>query len=451
MAQFDTLLQIMLFCFCFSMMTLILRPIWATMYLIWFRATFAVAAYLHISSLAGMPFFVPAYLALWIVIGIHYIVMQRAWPPALPIFSYYIVTIFMLISTLGFFIFSPSPPSNLIDTMTKHLLPIAVYFGISAGIRNATDLQRLATPLIWTLIAALLVGLIQSLTGYSYDYAHDLIVTGIRPVGTIIDANAYGIFLCLCAFTITPYAMMPGQKQMKLLLALFILAILLSKNRGSWIAAIIAVIIGVMVYSRHINLKRFFGMLLVVTLVGSPIVVQRFTALKEVDKFGQSQDTFSERINQSSKLLGQASLSPIVGYGAGSAEQPWGNDKLSRPPHDDYVRMVYEFGYPIAVLYIIFLFDQAIRATRLKRSQNWQYGFGALMAMVYVIVISFTQNLLFDTITYAIIMLILAITHRAIRISHVQQKNDRDSEYSTDDRPGNPSHGNFRTANRVIR
>jgi hypothetical protein len=407
--------------FCLSSFAFFRRPAGAVLYLLWFRSTFAVAAFLQIPGLAGLPFFVIAFAITWAVVATGYVVTRRRPPPVLPMLSFYLVVGAMLLNTIWFAI-SPNPPAHLIDTMTKFVLPIIVYLGFSASITNPDDLSRMSRPLIACFVTALIVGLLQSLAGYSYDYGHDVILSGIRPVGTIIDANAYGIFLCLCAFIITPFAMEKNRPGMKLLLALYVLAILLSKNRGSWIAALIALSLGVVIYSRRLNIGRVLGGGLLLIALASPVIVQRFAALNEVDQFGQSQDTFSERLEQSSRLFLSAAESPFVGYGAGSAEQPWGNTRLARPPHNDYVRVVYEFGFIVAVLYIIFLVDQAVRATRLIYRDEWRFGFGTLMGMVYLIVISMTQNVIYDTISYSLVMLVLAILHRSIRVSKLNEQ-----------------------------
>ena len=339
------------------------------MYFLVFRSIFSVAAYLHIGGIGNLPFFVPAFVMLWLVFGLYFAFISVNLGPLALNASLIVLCVAMVVSSTLFAVISPDKTGEFGTTTLKFILPVGVYLGAYAGLRTNDDFRKLPGLLAGFLIVPVSVGILQSLAGVSYDYAQDAFVHGTRPVGTIIDPNAYGIFLCMGAFLVAPFALRKGARGMKALLVAIVLAILLAKNRGSWICAAAATTIGIAVFYRYFNMAKVLGLAAVVTLVAAPVVLARFGDLGGLDQFGQSQDTFSQRLEQSQHLLGVAALAPITGYGAGSAEQPWGSSTISRPPHNDYVRMVYEYGIPIALMYGIFLFHRThpIAGARLSR------------------------------------------------------------------------------------
>ncbi|WP_428334131.1 O-antigen ligase family protein [Novosphingobium sp.] len=412
MEQFSGVIFATLPLFCLSLLIFVRRPLHATIWFLIYRSIVSVAAYLHIPGIGSIPFFVPAFLSLWAVIGLYHAFVSARLPRVLPVFSLIAVAATMIVSTVAFAAFNPGQAGGFITTTLKFILPVGVYLGAYAGLRSDDDFRQLPRLLAAFLIVPVSVGIAQSLAGWSYDYAVDAMVHGMRPVGTIIDPNAYGIFLCMGAFLVTPFAIPPGEKGMRALLAAIVLAIVLSRNRGSWICAVSATAIGIALYRRYFNLAKVLSFAAVLALLAAPVVLARFADLGGVDRFGQSQDTFSERIAQSRHLLEAASQAPLTGYGAGSAEQPWGTSTISRPPHDDYVRMIYEFGVPACLLYVLFLCDQVYFATRIRAPENWTFGFSATCFMIYVMLISLVQNLIYDSIMYSTIMLMMAITHR---------------------------------------
>ena len=412
MAGYSNLFLVGLMAFCVTIFGLFRKPLYAAAYLVWFRSSFAIAAYLQISLISGIPYFTLAYVCLCMVLVLYFAFVSAKIPNTGPVLTLYIFSIFILLNSVYFLLFEPSKSADIIANILKFILPISVYLAAYAGLKTAKDLNKLSYMVAVIIALPVLVGIIQALTGVSYNYANDSFVAGIRPVGTIIDANAYGIFLCMGAFLITPFALMRRRFGMKVVLATIVISILLSKNRGSWIAAVIAVIAAVAIFHRRINLPRVLVAALVLGVVAYPVVVKRFSDLSGTDQFGQSQDTFSERVQQTQHLLSEAALSPIVGYGAGTAEQPWGASHLARPPHNDYIRVLYEFGLPIAVLYVLFLLSQLYIAAGMGRDRTWLYGFSSTMFIIYMMIISATQNLIFDTTTYAMVMLMLAVMHR---------------------------------------
>jgi hypothetical protein len=418
MEQFSDVIFATLPIFCITLILFFRRPLYATVYFLVYRSIFSVAAYLHIPGLAGIPFFVPAFVMLWIVFGLYYIFISAKLPPILPIFILAMVCISMFISAAFFTVFRLNQTSNFGTTILKFILPIVIYLGAYTGLDTEEDFQKLPYLISLFLIIPILIGILQSITGISYDYSTDQFVSGMRPVGTIIDPNAYGIFLCMGAFIVVPFAIPNGRIGMKLLLVVIVMAVLLSKNRGSWICAVAATTIGIVMFRRYFNIPKVLGLASILALVAAPVMFARFADLNGRDQFGQSQDTFSERMEQSKHLLAEAALAPLTGYGAGSAEQPWGSSTISRPPHNDYVRMIYEYGIPISLMYIFFLFNQLHIAVHIRSVQNWPFGFSATCFIIYLILISLVQNIIYDTIMYSTIMFTMAIFHRKKHLSN---------------------------------
>ena len=412
MEQFSGIIFATLPIFCTTLLLIFRNPLYVTVYFLIYRSIFSVAAYLHIPGLGSIPFFVPAFFMLWIVLGLYFIFISAKFPPILPIFSLVMVCLSMIVSAAFFTVFKSDQIANFGITTLKFILPIGIYLGGYAGLGTEKDFRKLPYLISGFMIVPISVGILQSISGVSYDYSVDAFVSGIRPVGTIIDPNAYGIFLCMGGFLVAPFAISNGRIGMKLLLFVIVLAVLLSKNRGSWICAVAATAIGIAMFRKYFNITKVLGLASILALVAAPVMFARFADLNGRDQFGQSQDTFSERMEQSKHLLAEATLAPLTGYGAGSAEQPWGSSTVSRPPHNDYVRMIYEYGIPISLLYIFFLFNQLYIAVRIRTTDDWTFGFSATCFIIYVILISFVQNIIYDTIMYSTIMFMVAIFHR---------------------------------------
>ncbi len=136
-----------------------------------------------------------------------------------------------------------------------------------------------------------------------------------------------------------------------------------------------------------------------------------------MDKYGQSQDTFAERVNHRVDLLIKSLDSPVIGAGIGSAETPiTRQSNLVVLPHNDYVRIAVEVGYIGLFVYILFFAAQYVRTLKYKDLPHWDVQFAAHCMQIYIIIISFEQNVLADVLSYSIFMYILAVSHGAIDI-----------------------------------
>lgn len=414
MTGFKFLFIAMLLLFCVSSFLLVRKTALSACYLVGFRALFSVAAFLKFDVVPGVPYFTLAFATSWIVLIINFVTDKVRLSIHAPILLFYLLTGLIVANALGFYLAAPASAPLAVDAVMRQILPLVVYMGAYAGLKSPADLQKLERPIMALCLGPVAIGLWQSATGYSYSYELDAFVPGIRPVGSIIDANAYGIFLCLAVFLLAPFALQRRHRLAKILLVLTFAAILFSKNRGSWIAMILAVLLGIAIFHRHLNLGKWLLAGVVVSLAAAPLVIARFGDLDQYDQYGNSKDTFSERLDQGARLLERAYSSPLYGYGPGSSVIPWGTSNIARPPHDDYVRLIYEYGFPAAILYVVFLLAQASLCFRLRKYGYWRFGFAAFMSTVYLMVISFSQNLLFDQISYSMVFLQLAVSHRAL-------------------------------------
>jgi len=76
-----------------------------------------------------------------------------------------------------------------------------------------------------------------------------------------------------------------------------------------------------------------------------PFFQSRFADLNKLDKYGQSQDTFSERIYHHIDLLEISLENPFIGAGIGSSELPISRSSgFIELAHNDYIRIAVETG-----------------------------------------------------------------------------------------------------------
>jgi O-antigen ligase len=401
-------------------LALSMRPLLATTYVLWFRAAFAVAAYLQVSLVDGLPFFVPLFVTFSASLFLFYLFRLKKPLVAGPAWVLLGFLLLAAINAIGFGIAEES--DQYVIALLRLILPFPIYFGVSAAVQKDIDLRKLGPALAIIMVAPITVGIWQAITGVSYEYTHDRFVNGIRPVGTIVDPNSYGIFLSISALMILPFAMERGRTWPRLLVLAAFAAVLLSRNRGSWIALFVAFSVGVPFFFSRIRVRRWLGVAAAASLVAAPIVVDRFKDLGRTDEYGRSQDTFTERVEQSRFLFSESLRSPLYGYGAGSSEMTWKGTTLSRPPHNDYLRVLYEFGFPALLLYLAFICSQLLFCAMRARHSSWRYQLSTFLVFLYVGVISLSQNLLYDTVTFGLILFSSAMSHGAYRVMSFKAK-----------------------------
>jgi len=308
------------------------------------------------------------------------------------------------------------------DDLIKILVPALSYLALYVGLRTEQDLRRCAMLIVLTSAIPVLAGFAEVAMGVGFDYTTGTFVAGERPAGTIGDPNLYGIFLSMCLFTMFPLILTRRSKWPLIYTGMLLVAILVARNRGTWIALALAFMFAVPVFRRHLKVRNWIIAGILMTMLGTPIVIARFAELSGHDRYGQSTDTGVGRLTHALHLLDKASESPVTGYGPGTSVNTWGGYaiQIKMPPHNDYVRTAYEYGIFSTLAYLIFFLMQLRWTLRHRSDRLWQYQFSSCCAQIYLIVISVAQNVLTDTVSYFLIFMIMALSHRASALSATQ-------------------------------
>lgn len=176
-------------------------------------------------------------------------------------------------------------------------------------------------------------------------------------------------------------------------------------------------------------------------LLAAPVVLTRFQQLEEYDEYGQKQDTFSERLEHHSRLLDKSLGSPLIGFGFESSIVSLGNSGFKILPHNDYVRAAVEFGYIAVFVYLLFFFSQIMFCVNNRRSDLWAIQFAGMIMQVYIVTISFSQNLFADILVYSIFFYFLAVSHRSGELARPMVQGGAHVQLGSD-RLGPPGRGN---------
>lgn len=431
MQAYTSLFQICLVLFCAVGLVFLTRPLLALVNFLFFRSVFSVAAYLQTPGFLGFPFFTPAL----VLLGLQSFVClmkSRVKIRIQGVMSVYFLFagLCALISVL--FVATGASLSLNAAEVLKFIFPLFAYILVYAGLKNEEDLAKMTKLFALISLIPILSGVAETFLGVSYSYISDGFEAGRRPTGTIVDPNLYGIYLSLCLFLFLPRVLREKPKAWEKLYLLLVLAtIVVARNRGTWIALALSFSGAVYFFRQHVHMKKWILSGVLLAVLASPIIAARFAELNEYDQWGQKQDTAEGRYEYSLALLNKALESPLYGEGAGSFDiglRNGGNQIV--PPHDDYVRIACEYGFPALFLYLLFFYLQFRWTLKQRRSALWQVQFSACAGQIYIVIISVAQNLLSDTTTYMMFMSLLAASHRAVFLpeSNAQDATRQDSE-----------------------
>jgi hypothetical protein len=421
--------QVLLGIYCISSLVLLRSPLGALAYFLFFRATLSIAAYTQVPGFVGVPYFIPA-LAILLLQTMVALTSGKSRFRINRVFGTHII--FVGLSTLisaGFVISGAELTPNA-EEISKYMFPLLAYVLVYVGIRQEADLDKVARYLTIGSLIPIFAGLAEFALNIGYSYDTFSFENGFRPAGTIIDPNLYGIYLALCLFLALPKILQLSKKASKeskktsrnisgvLYLLVVLFSIVVAKNRGTWVALSIAFAFSVWFFRRHVNVSKWILSAILLIACAAPVMMARFGELNEYDQWGQKQDTASERLQYSIALLDKAAASPLFGNGANSYDI--GNRGAGGhivPPHDDYVRIAVQYGFPATLIYIAFFLSQLKWTIKHRKDRLWTYQFAACAGQVYLIVISVAQNVLTDTTVFMLVLSMMAISHRASALS----------------------------------
>ncbi len=415
--QYATFFQAILALYCVSSLLFIRRPLAAMAYFLAFRTIFSLPADLQIPSFFGMPYFIPALFFLLISTVITLVRSPSRFKLHFP-FLLYVLFLSAIVADDGMLVLTGVEMSKLIEEITKMFFPMLAYFLVYCGVKEQDDLNKVGLYMMLVCLIPMIVGWVSFFSGTGYSVAQDsLVPLAAGPVSTTGGRNSFGIFLSLCLFLAIPYAIKMKTTGSKLYVALLVAMIVISENRGTWIALFAAFAVSVALFKSHLRLQKWVLCITAVMLLASPIMISRFNQLETYNEYGDKNDTAADRVELSKFTLNLAMQSPIIGNGPFSSAV-----RGSTLPHNDYLRLASEYGFPIMFLYVLFLFSQLWWTIKHRKDALWQYQFASCAAQIYLIVLSIAQNIIGYTTFYVQIFAIMALSHRAAAMSLSQKK-----------------------------
>jgi O-antigen ligase len=297
----------------------------------------------------------------------------------------------------------------------KLITSISVFILAYNGVRQAKDMLTILYALTFSALIPLMYGFHQFFNREIYSYHLHKFVQSTRIDSIMGVANEYGVFLVVSLIASICLYLVKKHKILLIYSSLIIIQIVLSLNRGTWIALLFAVMVASVFYRRKIKLWILVPVLVIVFLCFSSIFIERFSSLTKKDQYGQSQNTFSGRIEYWNKLIPLIVGKPFIGHGFGVADLVAGEKlKVRNVPHNDYLRLALEAGIPAFLLYFMFLIMELIRSIRLAMQEtNWQLNLSVFILVVYFITISLVQNIFYNMIIPAMVFSFISMSHRA--------------------------------------
>ncbi|HQQ38335.1 MAG TPA: O-antigen ligase family protein [bacterium] len=289
---------------------------------------------------------------LMIILAIIFIFLGKFdWHNLKQLHSFYAWVIFLflgIISTFNSFYFSES-----LKEILRFFSIFAAFFLGASLLPSAKNLTWLIKIIIFSALPPSLIALFQFInkTGLPENGIY-------RVFGSMTHPNMLAFYLLL-AITLAVFLLL-NLKRTKLevyfysLLSLFYIFILfLTYTRGAYLALIIIfVIVGVSKFKKFL-LVAFLAMLFVYALV--PPIQTRFNSIFQSDPYG----SVSWRFNLWRDGLEYFQERPWTGYGIGTAEKIISvkrDFRLGPPdPHNDYLRVALDGGYPLLASYILLL------------------------------------------------------------------------------------------------
>lgn len=253
---------------------------------------------------------------------------------------------------------------GLKGSLADHVIVLIVFF---YGVLNAKDALALIKALIWTVVIANIVTIVDSLNIPDLGLAGELYQG--RIVGFIGEPNQYAAFLDL--FLPSSLALVLLGRGFVRLLALLafaasVLALFMTISRGGLVGLFIGSAIGTFYLRQHISGKTIVasmgGMFVLLVLIVSILFALGFgDMLYErtigVSTRGNAFDISSGRTSLWGNALAvmfEQPLSLILGYGWGSYRY---FPEFTLAPHNTYLKVFFELGFVGLVLMLTALFN----------------------------------------------------------------------------------------------
>lgn len=310
----------------------------------------------------------------------------------------YIMLFFFLLSS----IFSISYIST-IGWSLKFLTGVMMFVLMYNSTANEHDFMTLIKSFVYCAIAPMAFGYYQFVTGTGHAWKGQY-YAGARIDSFLGEYNAYGEFLCLIICGAIIWFSRETDKRKRLFAALallsLIISLILSLNRGSWIALAFGLGLAAIIFYRHIKVRWLVIAFTVISLAGGPIMIKRFQELDVKTEYG-AKNTLEGRARYWQTIFGLVLERPVLGYGAGTSgavlEKRFGGEAMAL--HNDYLLLWFECGIFTVMAYVLFLAANAIFFLT-RRNNLFIINYALSAACLYFMVISFFQNIIMNVTVF---------------------------------------------------
>lgn len=365
------------------------------------------------------------YTSIWIFVVGKFKAMV---PNVLPLYFLSLAALLSFINTVSLY--------ESVSGMAKLMTAVMAYVLIYNIAASEKDARKILIVITLSTILPMLVGYYQFIAG-----AGGKAIGGEtnRVIGTLGFANAFGIYLALSLGAAIMLLLHPRWKVNKYFLGAIIASIIacsvLSLNRGTWIALASAICISTLFYLNKVKLRYIIFGVLVVGVVFSKVIIDRFGQLE--DRGYTNQNTFERRVEYWKITLDFVPEHAIVGWGIGTAQEVMlGKFDVADVTHNDYLRLQLETGILGLGAYVTFLGRIAWLVYRRRiYMQLWYINYPMMIVIIYFMIISLPQNIIDHMVNLPLFLCITAVYQRLFKLElgayHEMKKHQADFRSST--------------------
>lgn len=325
----------------------------------------------------------------------------------------HIILIYLLLMFSILSIYNSSNYFASLEAISKLLVGIGMFLLVYNGIDDMKKARLLLRSFAVATIIPILFGFYEIISG-NYGLLHQATVERVSSVFGI--GNAFGIYMSISMLAILMLFLLEKTHKNRifllLLLGLLVVLQIFALNRGTWIALFLGTLISSIFYKKKIQVRWFVlaGMLVAIFFAGQ--IITRFSDIDRVDESGRTHNTFEGRVEYWQKIIPLIAEKPIIGYGAGTSEEVTAKYlKNDNPPHNDYIRLSLEIGVPGAMIYMLFLFFELLRNfKKALLKELWQINYPMFILIIYFIIISTTQNIVYTVINFPMFMAMVGLS-----------------------------------------
>jgi len=290
---------------------------------------------------------------------------------------------------------------------------LAIYMLVYNGIKSQSSIKLILNSIVLSSILPMLYGYYQFITNTGHSWKGEY-YTGSRIDSFLYEYNAYGEYLCIVICSIIVLLLWEKHEKRHFILYTILgslgISLILSLNRGSWIALTLGIIISALAHGKYLKLRYVIVPLCLVGLVFGSLIVGRFQELQDQGEWG-SKNTFDGRVDGWKRFAAVMKDRPFGGYGIGTS--PLISElyfKTYELPHNDYLRISVEAGPFSGLLYTAFLFQQLFSFFARRRDyHSYHLNFPLLIMVIYYIIISLTQNVMQNMVVFPMFLSLLAV------------------------------------------